>query len=228
MTTARLEGDDDSSEVSWSPFESRTRLAAAMRDLAHSLAAADDAPAAFDELEATLRHAQQILDEHPRRQRELPDFAELASLRAAGLNIVDHALADRAVAGAANPTSIDITTTRAGEEAHATVCFGPAFEGAPGRVHGGLVAAAFDDLTGYALAVVQQPGFTARLTISYRQPVPVATPIAFRAWIRAHEGRKLYVDAEATIDDQLLASAEALFILVDRDHFRAAPQSNSG
>ncbi len=226
MTTARLEDGDDPAEVPWTPFESRTRLAAAIRDLAHSLAAADDAPESFHELEATLRHAQQIIDDHPRRQRELPDFAELASLRAAGLNIVDHALADRAVAGPANPTSIDITTTRAGDEAHATVQFGPAFEGAPGRVHGGLVAAVFDDLTGYALAVVQQPGFTGQLTISYRQPVPVGIPISFHARIRAQDGRKLYVEAEATLDDELLATAEALFILVDRERFRAAPESS--
>lgn len=206
-------------------LERRQRLAAAMRDLAHSLAAAEDTEA-FDDLETTLRRVQQDLDATPRRQRQLPDFTELSSLRSAGLNGVDDALADRAVAGSANPTSIDVTTTRVGDEAHASVRFGPACEGAPGRVHGGLVAAVFDDLTGYALAVVQEPGFTGRLTVSYRKPVPVDVPITFRARIRAREDRKLHVEAEATDNSEVLATAEALFILVDRERFLAQQEGS--
>lgn len=201
------------------PSANRLEVAAATRELIHELVAAEPNDDTFLELARTLRAASQTLRAAPRSERVMPDFATLAELRDAGVNVVDHVMADRAIAGAANPASVAITTRREGDEAVADVRFGRAFEGAPGRVHGGLVAAVFDDLTGYALSIAREPGFTGRLTVSYRAPVPVDRPIVFRARYRERIGRKLFVDAEAHVEDVLLATAEALFILVDRDHF---------
>jgi len=138
----------------------RLDTASAVRDLVHALASADADDARLEQAAVLVRSALAVLQPAPRRRREFPDFATLTTLREAGVDLTDHAMADRAVAGPANPTSVDITTERVGDEAVATVRFGAAFEGAPGRVHGGLAAAVFDDLTGYALAIVQEPGFT--------------------------------------------------------------------
>jgi len=201
------------------PSPSRIEAATAIRELAHALSAAEDDEPRFQRIRTHLDAALGELRGSPRRRRAIPDFAALEALRDAGVNLTDHAMADRAVAGPANPTAVDITTERVADEAVATVHFGSAFEGAPGRVHGGHVAAVFDDLTGYALAVVQQPGFTGRLVVDFKRPVPVETPIEFRAWIRERDGRKLYVEAHARVADETLATAEALFILVDREHF---------
>ena len=49
--------------------------------------------------------------------------------------------------------------------------------------------------------------------------MPIETPIEFRARKRSLEGRKMVVEGEARLDDRVLATAEALFILVDADHF---------
>jgi acyl-coenzyme A thioesterase PaaI-like protein len=136
-----------------------------------------------------------------------------------GIDARRAAMADRGVGGPANPAGVEMAPRREGDEAIADVRFGAAFEGALGRVHGGMVAAVFDDVTGFVLAFIGEPGFTGRLTISYRAPVPVETTIEFRARLRERDGRKLYVDADARLDGTLLATAEAMFIMVDHDHF---------
>src|SRR5262245_13329226 len=56
---------------------------------------------------------------------------------------------DCIVSGRANPMGVAIEVHRRGDVAEATVTLGPAFEGAPERSHGGIVAAIFDDVMGY-------------------------------------------------------------------------------
>ena len=149
----------------------------------------------------------------------MPSFSDVGAARDAGAGPDVDPMADRAVAGSANPTAVVLETWRDGTDSVAEVWYGPAFIGAPGRVHGGMVAAVFDDVTGFVLTDVGEPGFTGRLEVSYRAPVPIETPIEFRARMRSREGRKMVVEAEARLDDRVLATAEALFILVDTDHF---------
>jgi len=211
--------DDSNAPHSQAGDTGRLEAAAAARELLHELVAAEPGDLALRQLARTLRDASATLREAPRRVRVMPDFETLAELRDSGANVTDYALADRAVAGPANPASVEFRSRREGDEAVADVRFGRAFEGAPGRVHGGLVAAVFDDITGFALSIAREPGFTGRLTVSYRAPVPVDTDVVFRARYRDRDGRKLYVNAEARAGETVLATAEALFILVERDHF---------
>ena len=104
---------------------------------------------------------------------------------------------DRAVAGGANPTSVDIEVTFEPDEVVARVVLRQAFEGAPGRAHGGIVAAAFDDVTGFVIGQVREPAFTGELTVRYLAPVPVNEPIEMRARLESRERRKLFITAEA-------------------------------
>ena len=72
-----------------------------------------------------------------------------------------------------------------------------AFEGAPGRAHGGIVAAAFDDVTGFVIGQLREPAFTGELTVRYLAPVPVDEPLEMRARLEGRERRKLFITAEA-------------------------------
>jgi acyl-CoA thioesterase FadM len=83
-----------------------------------------------------------------------------------------------------------------------------------------MVAAVLDDLSGYALAFEGAPGFTGTLEVVYRAPVPIERVIEFRTWVRGRERRKLFVEAEARLDGQLLVTAKLTMILVDPAHFR--------
>lgn len=199
--------------------DARLDAAATLRELANAFVAhAVDEPT-LSRIDAMARALLPDVTAGARRERVPPKFGEIA----AGVPVADaarrHAMADRAVAGAANPTAVEIESTRDGTDVVATVSFGKAFEGAPGRVHGGMVSAVFDDVTGYVLAYVGKPGFTARLTVTYRAPVPIETDIEFRARLREESGRKLTVDGEATLDGKLLATVDAMFVLVDPKHF---------
>jgi acyl-coenzyme A thioesterase PaaI-like protein len=199
------------------PSDLRLDAVLGVRALAHALSAHD----ADDELLARVAEAAgsvlPALEAAPRRERILPRFGEIVVVTPDARR--RHPMDDRAVAGPANPTAVEFASRREGDDAVADVEFGPAFEGAPGRVHGGMVAAVFDDLVGFVLAVVGEPGFTGRLAVEYRAPVPTETMIEFRARLRERDGRKLHVDAEARLANKVLATAEATMILVAPEHW---------
>jgi len=198
----------------------RLDAAAALRDLAHAVSAHDaDDPALGRVADAARDLRARVEQASRRRRRRIPAFGDLALESPPPDGDQTMAMADRAVAGPANPTAVDLAVRREGDEAVARVRFGAAFEGAPGRVHGGMVAAVFDDVTGFVLAFVREPAFTGQLSVTYRAPVPVDQDVEFRARLRAREGRRLFVDSEARLGDGLLADAEATFVVVDQGHF---------
>ena len=127
------------------------------------------------------------------------------------------------ISGKANPMGLGMTIWRDEDEAVARVRLGAAFEGAPGRAHGGIVSAIFDDVMGIVLTIHSSPAFTARLTVSYLAPVPVGVELEFRARQTWREGRKLFIAAEATHEGQVLAEAEGLFIALPPERFGLPP-----
>lgn len=48
-----------------------------------------------------------------------------------------------------------------------------AYEGPPGRAHGGVAALLLDQVMGEAAHAAERPGFTARLSLNYRNPTPL-------------------------------------------------------
>lgn len=125
------------------------------------------------------------------------------------------------VSGRWNPLGIGIEVWREGEGVRATVKLGAAFEGAPGRSHGGIVSAIFDDVMGYLLTVHEIPAFTGELTVRYLAPTPMGVELTFRSWLLHRDGRRILTEAEALAGDQRLATATATFIEVDPSRFRA-------
>jgi len=130
-----------------------------------------------------------------------------------------HLFADSIVSGRANPMGLDAQLWREGDEAVMEVTLGPAFEGAPGRAHGGIVAALIDETMGKVLGIVGTPAFTGRLTITYRAPTPLGVRLTGRARCVEQRGRKLTFTAEVRHGETLIAEGEALFITVDPTSF---------
>jgi len=192
---------------------------AAVRALTHALVAADADDDTRAAVVATASALVADLDAAPRRVRVIPRFADMAAGIEPDPSHRTDAMADRAVAGWLSPVGIELDLREDGDDVVADVVFGRAFQGAPGRVHGGMVAAAFDDITGFVLARVRTPAFTGQLTVTYRAPVPVETEVEFRARLREETGRKLFVSAEARLADRVLATADVTFISVGQEHF---------
>lgn len=130
---------------------------------------------------------------------------------------------DRAVGGHANPTGIELEVWPEGDEVVAQVVLRRAFEGAPGRAHGGIVAAAFDDVTGFIIGGLQEPAFTGELTVRYLAPVPVDEPLEIRARLDGRERRKLFISADMRAGETPVATCRAIYITVDPSRFAGAP-----
>ena len=90
-----------------------------------------------------------------------------------------------------------------------------AYEGPPHGVHGGLVAALFDELLGAAQGLAPPPGVTSTLEVRYRRVTPIETPLRFEAWIDEDRGRELVARATCHAGDTLTAEAKGLFVRVD-------------
>ena len=196
-------------------WEQKRRLARAMRlvieRLVPSNAPADELRRAAEGLE---RYAE-ALQAHP-RLKHFHGYAESANAGDVG------AFFDQSpLIGLANPLAPPITIGRAGERsAVASVTFGSAYEGPPGCVHGGFVAAAFDEVLGYVQSLGGNPGMTARLTIHYRRPTPLHRELRFEAELARVEGRKIFCHGRVRTGEEITAEAEGLFISVDRSRFQ--------
>jgi acyl-coenzyme A thioesterase PaaI-like protein len=114
---------------------------------------------------------------------------------------------------------LDFFETSPGEvEVRTTV---PAqFQGYPGVVHGGIVAAMLDEVTGRTHMGGDPPRFmfTARLDIRYRKNVPIGQPLR----ILGHAGKSRESSAVATgqifgPDGEILAEAEAVLVNVPEE-----------
>ena len=92
------------------------------------------------------------------------------------------------------------------------VVFTAAYEGPPGHVHGGFIAAAFDEVLGQAQSLTGRPGMTGRLSTSYRAPTPLHTEIVYKGWVESVDGRKIFTRATSHAGDVLCAECEGLFL----------------
>jgi acyl-coenzyme A thioesterase PaaI-like protein len=131
---------------------------------------------------------------------------------------------DRAVGGQSNPTGVELSVRFEGDEVVADVVLRRAFEGAPGRAHGGIVAAAFDDVTGFVIGMIHEPAYTGELTVRYLAPVPVDETLVMRARLDGRERRKLFISADAHAGEHLVATCRAIYITVDPARFAGAPE----
>ena len=135
---------------------------------------------------------------------------------------------ERPFAGRANPYGIPLEVWYRAPWVETELVLGAAYEGAPGRSHGGVVAAIFDDLTGFCLSTLGVMAYTGRLTIDYLAGVPLDVPVVFRARVSQRAGRKITVEAEGRHGDELLARAEALFIQIPSERLGLAPGLRTG
>jgi len=101
------------------------------------------------------------------------------------------------------------------------VRFGRAYQGAPGCVHGGVLAAYFDDMFGCPQRPYDFTAVTARLAVSYRAPAPLDHDLTFRTWYEGDlSGKKLTGRGHCVTGDTVVAEVEGLFIKIDLHSLR--------
>ncbi|WP_017615848.1 PaaI family thioesterase [Nocardiopsis salina] len=121
------------------------------------------------------------------------------------------------VAGTTNPAAPPLDLEHVEGGVHGTVTLNTTFQGPPGLVHGGWIAALLDQAVGSASAVETSPGMTAKLEVNYRHPTPLFTPLEISAQVRSTERRKVYVTGRIRAHGKVTAEAEALMIRIPMD-----------
>jgi acyl-coenzyme A thioesterase PaaI-like protein len=120
---------------------------------------------------------------------------------------------ERPVSGQASPWSVEPDIRRQGDGVVARVTFHAAHEGAPGRAHGGLVAALFDDILGSVMGVIGVGAFTGELTVRFSAPTPLYRELLCTCRFSHRDGRKLYLTGELTDQGTVLCTSTATFIV---------------
>ena len=123
---------------------------------------------------------------------------------------VSHEL--NALGGWSNPLTPGMNMWLEGTKAYGTVNCGFAYEGPPGHIHGGYVAAIMDQFLGMAQIAGKKPGMTGTLTTRYHRPTPLNTELSLEAEVFILGGRKTRVKGEMRVGDTVTATCEGLFI----------------
>jgi uncharacterized protein (TIGR00369 family) len=118
--------------------------------------------------------------------------------------------------GAENPVALGVTNSATADGAESRVRFGADHQGAPGLVHGGLLAVLLDEAMGSVPHAARGIRLTTEMRIRYRRPTPIDTDLVCRAHVATTSERQFSVMATiatAGDPDVALVEGEATFVL---------------
>jgi hypothetical protein len=208
---ARFRADSLEASGTW---PAKRDLAAALRDLL-------DCVCATDASEGELLKTAEEIRTTARRFAAQPPIVEPAGVAEMALSGMETFHDRSPLVGLSNPIAppLDLVPDPESGCVRGTGTFGSAYEGAPGCVHGGYLAAAFDELLGMACIFSGNPGMTGELTTRYRRPTPIRTALRFEGRLDRVEGRRIYTVGEIYAGDTLTAEASGIFISITREKF---------
>ena len=195
--------------------ELRTRAATAMRRLGHGLIGRHVEPSLLLELAQQAERLADAVEAGPARQRPEEGMRiDVFERPVEDGALVEH-FDDCPVSGVANPIAAEVKAWRSGEGVRARVVLGAAFEGAPGRSHGGPVAAVFDDVMGFLATVHGIPTYAGELTVRYLSPVPIGEELEFEAWVKERLPRRMITAARALHRGKIIAESTCIGVIID-------------
>lgn len=91
-------------------------------------------------------------------------------------------------------------------------------EGAPGYVHGGVLASIMDEAQGVLCFHVGHSVMTEKLHMNYHKATPLTEPFQVRAWLTAVRKRRLYTRAVIynAAEEIYVSSSASWYVLPDR------------
>ena len=156
MQESAIVGTATATDERFGVTEARIRAAALLRRLGHGFVRHDAPDELFEQLIKAILPVVEQLETGTERNRSLVSVGDGPSMFSeppADGERLSH-FPDCVVSGAANPMGVAIDVHCDSGDAVAETVLGAAFEGAPGRAHGGVVAAIFDDVMGYVLSIL--------------------------------------------------------------------------
>jgi acyl-coenzyme A thioesterase PaaI-like protein len=89
-----------------------------------------------------------------------------------------------------------------------------AFEGWEGIAHGGIISAILDEVMAWSLVGADNWGVTARMTVTFKRPVPIGEPLRAAGWMTHERRRLVHASAELAHADtgEILATADGVYV----------------
>lgn len=189
------------------------RLSAALRRAVRSAVELDASTETLRDLaDAAERHADQL--EAHATGRKVPLYGSGGVLDEDDLGAM---MPFSPVLGKFNPISPSIEMRHEEGKVVGRVRFTSSYQGAPGLVHGAVISEIYDELLAMANLMEGVPGPTARLSIRFRKPTPLDTPLRFEAWVDEKKGRRVQTHGRCLDGDLLLTEAEGVFVQMQED-----------
>jgi len=183
-----------------SPLPEVVELAGVLRELTSTVLSLEHTSPELEELTQALREAQRRL-----AAAAPPDPAA---------RVGDHATTEQRVyvdhsrdIGDYNPCFPSYEFRVEGTGGRGSVTFPLCYEGPPGIVHGGFLAVFFDCVLQQLNCDLGQAGKTAELSLWFRRPTPLLTPLAVHAERRIDDDR-IHSRARLELDGKVLCEAE--------------------
>jgi hypothetical protein len=198
------------------------RLVDALRTINHALVGKAIPPSEVtklaDMLEKTARDFAALTEEKRERGFGVVNDRSESSVGSGYEYGAGKSLSYRPISGRCNAVAPPVKYFQASDHIIGKVTFGAAYEGPPGLVHGGYLAACLDELFGITAthSDIQEPCMTGTLKMIYRAPVPLHQEITYKGWHERDEGRKVFLKCAITAPEgQLLGEGEAIFLKID-------------
>ncbi len=121
------------------------------------------------------------------------------------------------VMGAFNPLALPVTLAFDPPKAMGRATFDVAYEGAPGCVHGGALAATFDMVLTAANVVAGSTGPTVRLSLRYRRPTLLGEEALFEGWVTEVTARRVFSLGRIVQGGEVTVEAEGEFAILSHD-----------
>ena len=116
------------------------------------------------------------------------------------------------VVGILCPQSPPIEMTFDGERIRGRAVVDARFGGPPHTVHGGVVALIFDEVLGNTNYCLGLGAMTGTLSVRYQRPTPLDRELELAGWLDRVEGRKIFTKGTISVDGEVTASAEGVFL----------------
>jgi len=219
MTTTNLTPSTDDTTKAVLKADARAAAAQTIRDLIHSFVGRDASIEQLQSIATDLRrHTNELDSTETRNQRSGLQGINWNAPPAEGDSITRND--DRPISGRSSPYGLDMQISREGDEVVGHLTLRDGHEGPPGRCHGSIISALFDDIFVFVLNIHSLPAFTGELTIRFEQGVPLNEPLECRVRLDRQEGRKIHMTGELTGDDGAgghicYSRGRAVFITVD-------------
>jgi acyl-coenzyme A thioesterase PaaI-like protein len=190
-------------------YEALARLAAAVRSLTAVTVQLGDPAAANDAAE----HVEQLVARLGLHLAEppLPRYPTMTPPPTEPADLMPFDL----VVGRLNPIAPPIAFSFDDGKSVGRVTFTRPYEGPPGCVHGGIIAAAFDQTLSIANILAGAAGPTAQLVLRYRKPTPLGVPLRFEGWQTRVAGRRIHTEGRLLAGDLVTVEAEGVFVLLE-------------